>query len=87
MSTSRPRRAKDKGKEPIPPPKRTWKDGGPVEQPDFEARHFLDKHLATYFCQRFMTRKVLDTFYIVPDWLRSLSISNENLLQLLEEIS
>ena len=33
-----------------------------------------------------MTRKVLDTFYIVPDWLRSLSISNRNLLQLLEEV-
>ncbi|GAY62899.1 hypothetical protein CUMW_221420 [Citrus unshiu] len=34
-----------------------------------------------------MTCKVLDTFYIVPNWLRSLSISNGNLLQLLEEVS
>ena len=33
-----------------------------------------------------MTRKVLDTFYILLDWLRSLSISNRNLLQLLEEV-
>ena len=36
MLALRPRRAKDKGKELIPPPKRTRKDGGPVEQPDFE---------------------------------------------------
>ena len=86
MSTSRPRRAKDKGKEPIPPPKRTRKDGGPVEQPDFESRHFPGKRLATCFHQRFMTCKVLDTFYIVSDWLCSLSISNGNLLQLLEKV-
>ena len=33
-----------------------------------------------------MTHKVLNTFYIVPDWFRSLNISNENLLQLLEEV-
>ena len=32
-----------------------------------------------------MTRKVIDTFYILPNWLRSLSISNRNLLQLLGE--
>ncbi|GAY61300.1 hypothetical protein CUMW_208890 [Citrus unshiu] len=33
-----------------------------------------------------MTRKVLDTFYILLDWLRSLSIGNGNLLQLLEKV-
>ncbi|GAY54995.1 hypothetical protein CUMW_161010, partial [Citrus unshiu] len=59
----------------------------PYRTTDFESRHFLDKRLATHFRQRFMTHKVLDTFYIVPDCLRSLSISNGNLLQLLEEVS
>ena len=34
-----------------------------------------------------MTHKVIDTFYILPDWLRSLNISNRHLLRLLEEVS
>lgn len=33
-----------------------------------------------------MTHTVFPTFYILTDWLRSLSISNRNLLQLLEEV-
>lgn len=33
-----------------------------------------------------MTREVLSTFFVLLDWLRSLSISNRNLFQLLEEV-
>ena len=33
-----------------------------------------------------MIREVLPTFFILPDWLHSLSISNRNLFQLLEEV-
>ena len=33
-----------------------------------------------------MTREVLLTFFILSNWIRSLSISNRNLFQLLEEV-
>ena len=33
-----------------------------------------------------MTREVLSTFFVLPDWLHSLSISCRNLFQLLEEV-
>ena len=33
-----------------------------------------------------MTREVLQTFFVLPDWLNNLSISNRTLLQLLEDV-
>ena len=33
-----------------------------------------------------MTRKVLSTFFVLPDWVHSLNISHRNLYQLLEEV-
>ncbi|KAH9799739.1 hypothetical protein KPL71_000448 [Citrus sinensis] len=45
------------------------------------------KHLAKRFHQQFRTREVLQTFFILLDWLNHLSISNRTLLQLLEDVS
>ena len=84
MSSSRLSRGK--GKEHFPPPKRPHHEGGTSNQSNFESRHFPDKRLAKHFRQKFMTRTVFPTFYILTNWLRSISISNRNLLQVLEEV-
>ena len=84
MSSSRPSRGK--GKEHFPPPKRPCHEGSTSNQSNFESRHFPNKRLAKHFHQKFMTHTVFPTFYILTNCLRSISISNRNLLQLLEKV-
>ena len=84
MSSSRPVRGK--GKELVQPTKRSRQAGGTSNQSSFESTHFPANHLAKRFHQQFMTREVLQTFFVLPDWLNSLSISNRTLLQLLEDV-
>lgn len=83
MSYLKPR---NKGKAPAQQSKRSRQEEASKHQTDFESRHFPDSRLAKHFCKSFMTRMVLPTFYLLPDWLRSLSISNRNFLELLEEV-
>ena len=85
MSSSRSVRRK--GKEPVQHTNRSRQVGGTSNKSNFEARHFQNhKHLAKRFHQQFMTREVLQTFFVLPDWLNNLSISNRTLLQLLEDV-
>ena len=84
MSSSRS--IKGKRKEHVPPTKWLWHKGGTSNQSNFESRHFSNKRLANQFHQKLMTCTVFPTLYILPDWLRSLSISNRNLLQFLEDV-
>ena len=80
MSSLRPSRGKEKDL--VLPLKWPRHEGVTSNQSDFESKHFLDKHLAKRSCQKFITRTIFSTFYILHDWLCSISISNINLLQL-----
>ena len=72
MSSSRPIRRK--GKEPVQQIDRPREAGGTTNQSNFESTHFQNKkYLAKRFHQQFMTREVLQTFFILPDWLNLLS--------------
>ena len=85
MSSSRPVRRK--GKEPVQQTNRSRQAGGTSNQSNFESIHFQNhKHLAKWFHQSFKTREVLNTFYVLPDWINTLNISHRNLFQLLGDI-
>ena len=76
-----------KGKEPVQQAKWLWQAKGSSNQSNFESMHFSAKHLVKQFHHNFMTHEVLPTFFVLSDWLHSLSISNGNLFQLMEEVS
>ena len=75
-----------KGKEPVQPTKRSRQAGGSSTQSTFKSTHFPAKHLVKRFHNNFMTCEVLTSFFVLPDWLRTLNISNRNLFQLLEDV-
>ena len=77
---------KGKGKEPIQQAKWSRQVGGSFNQSNIESTHFLANHLVKRFHHNFMTCEVLLTFFVLPDWVHSLSISNRNLFQLLEDV-
>ncbi|KAH9753250.1 Integrase catalytic domain-containing protein [Citrus sinensis] len=85
MSSSR--LVRRKGKESVQQTNRSRQAGGTSNQSNFESTHFQNKkHLVKRFQQSFRTREVLNTFYVLPDWLNTLNISHRNLFQLLGDV-
>ena len=85
MSSSRP--VLRKGKELVQQANRSRQVGGTSNQSNFESTHFHNnKHLAKQFQQSFRTCEVLNTFYVLQNWINTLNISRRNLFQLLGEV-
>lgn len=72
MSSLRPRADKGKKKIDESQPRRKRNDTWNIDQDAFESKHVSKKSLAKRFYLKFMTRKVVTSFYVELDFLCSL---------------